>query len=148
MSYDLMVFRKEAAPNDKESFLEWYGNQMEWTEDHSYDDPANTSIELKNWFMEMKESFPAMNGPYASEDIDDPKVTDYSIGRDVIYAAFAWSQAENAYKKMIELAEKHRVGFFDVSGSGNIFIPDENGKLKSLNSDNKKKRSWWKFGKK
>ncbi len=145
MSYDLMVFRKESAPNDKKSFMEWYNNQTEWTEDHSYDDPANTSADLKNWFMDMKESFPAMNGPYASDDVGNPKVTYYSIGREVIYAAFAWSEAKNAYPKMIELAEKHNVGFFDASGSGDIFIPGENGKLQLLNKSNTSQRPWWKF---
>lgn len=97
------------------------------------------------WFLEMKESFPAMNGPYASDDVDDPKVTDYSIGRDVIYAAFGWSQAEHAYPKMFELAEKHRVGFFDPSGSGEIFVPDETGTLTVLGGKNKKSMPWWKF---
>ena len=50
---------------------------------------------------------------------------------------------------MYNLAEKHGVGFFDVSSdNGNIYFP-ENGKLKLLNSDiNEIKYSnkpWWKF---
>ena len=145
MSYDLMVFRKEFAPKDKKSFMEWYDQQTEWTEDHNYDDPNNTSEELKNWFLEMNEVFPAMNGPYASDDIDDPKVTDYSIGHHAIYAAFAWSQAESAYETLVKLAEKHKVGFFDSSGSGEVCVPDEEGNLIPLNDMNKEKSPWWKF---
>ena len=118
--------------------------QAEWEEEHDYDDPKVYSDELKNWFLDMIKSFPAMNGPFASDDIDDPKVTDYSVGIDVIYAAFAWSEAENAYPKMIELAEKHRVGFFDTSGNGDILIPNENGGLENLFKGSSNNKPWWK----
>lgn len=154
MSYDLMVFRKEAAPKTRADYLKWYEEQTEWTEEHNYDDPAITSPELRNWYMEMIQTFPDMNGPFASEDEDNPYDSDYSIGKDVIYVAFAWSLAELAYNKMLELAEKHGVGFFDVSSdNGNILIP-ENGKLIPFdNLTNNAKDStvgqenkpWWKF---
>jgi hypothetical protein len=78
----------------------------------------------------MIDSYPAMNGPYAKdEDEDNEFVTDYSIGKDVIYAAFSWSLAEQAYEKMKSLAEKHKVGFFDASANeGDILFPGNNGK--------------------
>jgi hypothetical protein len=154
MSYDLMVFRKEAAPKTRTDFMKWYQDQTEWTEEHSYDDPANTTTELRNWFMEMIQTFPAMNGPFASDDDDNPNVSDYSVGNDVIYVAFAWSLAEDAYNKMLELAEKHGVGFFDVSSdNGDILFPD-NGKLKPIDNPTNNSNSstggqeskpWWKF---
>ena len=134
MSYDLMVFRKEAAPKTRTDFMKWYQDQTEWTEEHSYDDPANTSTELRNWFVEMIQTYPAMNGPFASDDDDNQNVSDYSVGKDVIYVSFAWSLAEQAYNKMLELAEKYGVGFFDVSSdNGDIFFPD-NGKLKPIDN--------------
>jgi hypothetical protein len=72
--------------------------------------------------------YPAMNGPHASDDFDGPKVTDYCVGRSVIYAAFAWSEAENAFRAMFRLAEKHRVGFFDVSNlDGGVWMPGKAG---------------------
>ncbi|WP_413375184.1 hypothetical protein [Paenibacillus taichungensis] len=40
------------------------------------------------------------------------RLKEYSLGKEVIYAAFAWSVAEDAYKMMRELAKKHSVGFF------------------------------------
>jgi hypothetical protein len=124
MSYDLMVFDPNAAPREREEFLAWYGVQTEWAEDHSYDDPKVTSPSLTNWFAEMIEVFPPLNGPFASIDYDNPKVTDYSIGRSVIYAAFGWSQAELAFEAVDRLAAKHGVGFFDVSGEdGEIRFP-------------------------
>jgi hypothetical protein len=143
MSYDLMVFQKNAAPLRKKEFMEWYETQTEWTEDHSYDDPKNTSDELRNWYVEMQESFPDMNGPNGSDHTENPSKTDYSIGRNVIYAAFSWSQAEIAYQKTTELAAKLNVGFFDASGSCDIWIPDGNGELKKLKESETK--PWWKF---
>ncbi len=152
MSYDLMVFRKEAAPKTRTDFMKWYEDQTEWTEDHSYDDPANTSTELQNWFMEMIQTFPALNGPFAHDDDDNPNVADFCIGKDVIYVAFAWSLAEQAYDKMLALAEKHEVGFFDASGeNGDILFPN-NGKLVAIENPKNKSsssgqdsKSWWKF---
>jgi hypothetical protein len=128
-----MVFAVEAAPSEREAFLEWYDGQTEWEEDHGYDDPAVSEANLQSWFKEMIESYPAMNGPYSSEDLpeDDAVVTDYSIGRSVIYAAFAWSKAEEAYEAVFRLAGKHGVGFFDASSDeAAVWVPDGEGGLK------------------
>lgn len=131
MSYDLMVFEKSRAPKTKEEFMEWFEEQIEWGEDHDYQTISVASPALQNWFMEMKETFPPMNGEFAPDDSAleedaelESRMTDYSIGYDVIYAGFAWSVAEEAYEKMLELAGKHGVGFFDVSGDAEIILPD------------------------
>ena len=145
MSFDLMVFNKKVAPKNEPAFIKWYENQAEWSEEHSYDDPANTSDDLKNWFMEIIETFPAMNGPFATEDEDDPKATDFCIGNNVIYAAFSWSEAEQAYETAYKLASKHKVGFFDASGDNSILFPDENGNLIQIDKLNSKEKPWWKF---
>lgn len=72
------------------------------------------------------------NGEYApdlellaeNEDLDN-HVIDYSIGKEVIYAAFSWPAAEEAYHLTRKLAKKHEVGFFDVSeNDGDIILPD------------------------
>jgi hypothetical protein len=129
MSYDLMVFKPESAPRTRPEFMVWYSNQTKWTEGHSYNDPVVTSAELQNWFKEMIQTFPAMNGPFAVDDPDNAFVTDYCIGKEVIYVTFAWSIAEKACPVMKELAEKHKVGFFDASATdGDILFPDGNGK--------------------
>lgn len=127
-----MVFAPEAAPTGREAFMEWYGQQSEWKEDHSYDDPKVSTPALRAWFLEMIQSFPAMNGPFTSEDLpeDEASVTDYSVGRYVIYAAFAWSKAEQAYETMFHLAAKHGVGFFNASSdTAEVWLPDGNGGL-------------------
>ncbi|WP_414828412.1 hypothetical protein [Alteromonas sp. H39] len=138
MSYDLMVFEPTAAPKEREDFMRWYGQQTEWAEDHSYQDHEVATERLQAWFKEMIKSFPPMNGPLASEDVEDPKITDHCIGRHVIYSAFEWSVAEEAYPKMRELAIKHSVGFFDVSAdNGEILFPNDSTKYSET-------RPWWK----
>jgi hypothetical protein len=131
MSYDLMVFEKSKAPDNRKAFMEWYDKQTEWNEGHSYDDISVTSTALKNWYKEITKTFPSMNGPDAptEEEIDNMEnesyLTDYSIGREVIYAAFSWSLTEEAYEKTKSLALKHGVGFFNVSAdNGEIIFPD------------------------
>ena len=134
MSYDLMVFEKTKAPTTKKEFIAWYEKQTEWGEEHDYETISVSSPALQNWFMEMKEKFPPMNGEYApnldpldedeAEDLERHTV-DYCIGYDVIYVAFSWSVADEAYELMRSLAQKHKVGFFDVSGDdGDIILPD------------------------
>jgi hypothetical protein len=157
MSYDLMVFKKLAAPKSRVDFMKWYYIQTQFTENHSYNDPANTAVGLNNWFLDMIKIFPAMNGPYSNHDDDNDNefITGYSIGSDVIYIDFRWSVAEKAYNTTLELAEKHRVGFFDVSSdNGDILFP-ENGKLVSIDEldENHKeanvksslRKRWWRF---
>jgi hypothetical protein len=130
VSYDLMVFDTTVAPRDRTKFLVWCEKQAEWQEPHGYNNPDVPSPALTKWFREIIKTFPPMNGPLASDDPDDPKVTDYSLGRSVIYAAFAWSAAEAAYKHVKELAAKHGVGFFDASGQdGDIWWPVPGWKL-------------------
>ncbi len=132
MSYDLMVFEKTKAPAVKKDFMAWYERQAEWNEEHDYTTIGVSSEALQNWFMEMKETFPPMNGEYAPDLklLDENEklesyLTDYCIGQDVIYAAFAWSVADEAYELMRSLARKHNVGFFDVSGENeDIILPD------------------------
>jgi hypothetical protein len=138
MSYDLMVFRPDVAPRTRPEFMDWYSEQTQWTEEHSYDDPSITSDDLQSWFIEMIEFYPAMNGPYAKEENEDNEfVTDYSIGKNVIYAGFSWSLAEQAYEKMKTLAEKHKVGFLDASADdGDILFPDDDGQNKPIDRTN------------
>jgi hypothetical protein len=135
MSYDLMVFSPKAAPSGRDKFIKWYHQQSE-LEDHDYNNPDALDPELRAWFMEMITHYPPMNGPLQSDDIDNPKVTDYSIGKSSIYAAFAWSEAEAAFKTTTQLVEKHKMGFFDVSSKdGKVWIPDESGKYVCIHSE-------------
>ena len=130
MSYDLLVFDPDTPPSDREGFMAWYDKQTQWSEDHSDDDSAVSTASLRNWFLDIIKLFPPMNGPMASDDVDDPKITDYSVSKTVVYAAFAWSEAKDAYETVFALAKKHGVGFFDVSSdSGEVWLPTVDGEF-------------------
>lgn len=116
MSYNLMVFEPEAAPKDYPRFLEWYQRQVQWREDHSYGDPAVTSVRLRGWLSEMIAIFPSINADDLPED--EALASEYSIGKEFIYASFAWSKTEEAYAAVFALAGKLRLGFFNVSSDG------------------------------
>lgn len=129
MSYDLMAFETSKAPQERAAFMEWYEQQVQWSEDHAYNDPSVLSEALQRFYSELSEQFPNMNVEdeifEAMEEAGtDNLLTDYSLGSSVIYAAFAYSVAEEAYMAMRELAIKYKVGFFDVSSNeGDIIFP-------------------------
>jgi len=142
MSYDLAVFDPSAPPPNHAGFLAWYKEQIKWGEGHSYDDPKITTPALRDWFLEMIKTYPALNGPYASEaNIDNLKTTDYSVGRTMIYAGFGWSQMEGAYRSVFFLANKHRVGFFDVSADdGQVWLPKNDQYIHVFGAGNSSKK--------
>jgi hypothetical protein len=128
-----MVFDPTVAPLGRKEFMSWYSQQTQWTESHGYNNPDVPAPHLREWFRDIIKTFPPMNGPLASGNVDDPRVTDYSIGRSVIYAAFAWSEATAAYEAVKALAMKHRVAFFDASSeAGDIWLPTPAGGYEKL----------------
>lgn len=112
--------------------MQWYTAQIEWTEEHAYDAPSVMSPALKSWLLEMRQTFPDLNGPDATADTE-LYWADYAIGKYVIYVAFGWSVAAEAYETAYRLAEKHQAGFFEVSNGmpPAIFLPQD-GFLKPL----------------
>ena len=135
MSYDLMVFEPSIAPRDPSGLIAWYEATTEWKEEHSYIDPAVCSPALRDWFLEMIKTFPAMNGPDASNSSDDATVTDYCVGRTAIYAGFAGSIGERAYAESFRLAQQFGLGFFEASGTGGFWRPDDAGRYAETNTD-------------
>ncbi|MBS1803433.1 MAG: hypothetical protein JST28_08700 [Acidobacteria bacterium] len=128
MSYDLMVFEPDAVPTGHEEFLEWYSRQTKWSEDHGYDNPAISTPHLQAWYQDMVQMFPSINKPVSLDDRvgDEESSTDYAIGRDFIYASFAWSKSEAAYMTVARLAEKHRLGLFNASSTGEeVWVPGD-----------------------
>lgn len=134
MSYDLMVFDPASVPRSRAGFFNWYEDQQGADKDlPPSDDPKALTAPLQSWFAEMIQTFPPLNGPLATDNVDDPKATDYGLGRKYIYACFGWSHAEAAYQHMKQLAEKHHVGFFNVSSDeSDVWFPDVHGKLEKL----------------
>ena len=133
MSFDLMVFDPALVKyQEREEFIEWFEQTTEWEGDFDYDDPAHASKPLRAWFAEITLEFPPMNGPLSPslEKSDEFNMADYAISPDAIYVSFSWSDAVAGSKNTIDLAEKHGLGFFDLSGAdGAVWVPDDVGKL-------------------
>jgi hypothetical protein len=127
MSYDLMVFEPNAPPASHAEFLDWYAEQTKWSEDHGYDDPALSSANLRAWFEDMIEIFSPVHGQLAKGRVEEEvSSADYAIGAEFILVSFAWSMAEAAYITVARLAEKHHVGLFNASSSGEeVWLPGE-----------------------
>ncbi|WP_433604684.1 hypothetical protein [Prescottella agglutinans] len=120
MSFDIVAFGPAATTDS--GFLDWYGVQVDWAEDHDYGDVTVTTPELRAFYTALAEVFPPLNGPGAPSDEEltaDPslegRLTDYSIGGAIIYAGFGWSQAERATEVFCALAAEHRVAVALVS---------------------------------
>ena len=125
MSYDLMVFEPEAAPKKHAAFMAWYFELAKW-QDGPYDDPTKTSPRLQAWVKDMQRKFPDGNSLEASDllDEDDGSLSDYTIGRQFVYAGFSWSKAVTAAAEAERLATLHGVGFFDVSSNREeVYLP-------------------------
>jgi hypothetical protein len=76
--------------------------------------------------QEMRRMFPDMNTPEAEIHLQDDEgvLADYTIGRQFVYAGFAWSKAVAAAGEAERLAKLHGVGFFDVSSNGEeVWLP-------------------------
>ncbi|MGF7124261.1 hypothetical protein [Rhodococcus sp. AG1013] len=70
----------------------------------------------------VRRGFPPLNGPGAPNDEQlgadtslEGRLTDYSIGRAIIYACFGWSQSERATQMFRDLAAEHKVAVALVS---------------------------------
>ena len=72
----------------------------------------------------------------ATDDVDDPRLTDYCVGTNLVCAAFSWSQAEQAYKAVVLKAQKHGLGFLDISSStSDVWGPSSDGTYGIQHSD-------------
>ena len=112
MSFDIFVFKNDDAPRDKQEFMAWYEELVNWKEDFDYNNPKQTDSNLRSLFEVLSQSFPPLNGPLASDEIEDDKksyLTDYSIGENFIYCAFSWSVSKEAEHLLMKLAKKFSV---------------------------------------
>ncbi|MEP3635976.1 MAG: hypothetical protein ABJN14_01780 [Paracoccaceae bacterium] len=127
MSYDLMVFDPEVAPQDRDSFMEWYEDVAQWDEPRDYDVSDGMTGNLKSFFDLIRQVFPPLNGPHAApiENVDDPEVTEYVLAGSAIYMAFAWSISKTARATVIHAAIETSVGFFDVSSEEGVIARDQ-----------------------
>ena len=129
-SYDLMVFEPDAAPNEYVDFLAWFAEQMACGEDHGYDNPAETSEQLRAWLRDMVKVFPSGADPFFEDEpvgLEEDSYSGYSIGRQMIYATFVTGEIARA--TAIDLAGRHGLGVFEPSSEAHELWRPEAGRL-------------------
>lgn len=149
MSYDLLVFNPEIAPRNRSDFMNWYNNLTKWEEQRDYNSPIGMTGNLPTFFEQLREEFPAMNGPFAyefnqvepkppsfwrkffkgtqthkAETFDEALITDYTLAENAIYMAFARSVADRAFNRVFNTALSTGVGFFNVSANNGAIVHD------------------------
>lgn len=135
MSFDLVAFDPHSAPRTKKAFLDWDQRCQDENQHLTpSDDPGSLTPALQAWFTEMIQSFPPLNGPLSDiKNVDNPTTTDYALDRTRVHACFRWSQAEAAYIHAMTLAEKHRVGMYNISSNEfDAWFPDASGNLQRI----------------
>ena len=68
MSYDLMVFDKKKRFRAKDDFFTWYNKLIEWSDNIDYNDYRHSTNELQNFFLDMKDIVPPLNGEFSPSD--------------------------------------------------------------------------------
>ena len=129
MSYDVMVFDPVFAPRERGAFTEWFAKKVDWDVSHDYMNPQSTTTALRAWYDAIRTEYPAMNGPDATDDVDEiDRSGDYNFGPHFIYVTYPWSLAEEIYDRVRALAVEHQIGFYDVSNDEDeqeIYFPGE-----------------------
>ena len=124
-----MVFDPDTVPASASEFQAWFQAKMEEIDDCLIQDPEATTPELRAWYANMAEDFPDYNATAATDGLGD-SATGYSSCPTAILADFRWSKADAALRRVTELAVKHRLGFYDVSGSkGQVWAPNKDGEF-------------------
>jgi hypothetical protein len=128
MSYDFMVIDSHKRFKNSKEFLGWYSGVVECNDDVDYNDYRHATPELQQWFLSMKERVRPMNGEFApaAEEVGmgEFEEADYSISRDFIYVALAYSDVKEVGPIAFGLAKKHGLSFFNVSGDGILYFSD------------------------
>ena len=128
MSYDFMVIDSHKRFKNSKSFLVWYYGAVEWNDDVDYNDYHHATPELQQWFLDMKDRVRPMNGEFApaEEEVgkEEFEQADYSIGRNCIYVALAYSDVGKVGPIAFNLAKKYGLSFFNVSGDGILYFSD------------------------
>lgn len=77
-----------------------------------------SSEKLQSLFLELKETLRPLNGEYAAkaEEVDrgDYLDVEYVFGPDAIWVEISFLDVEKLYQRLIDIAQKHRVTFFDA----------------------------------
>lgn len=135
MSYDLFIFEASKAPKTKEEFLAWYDKQTEWSENHGYSDISVASPALQKFYKELRKTYImgdedvlTAEGKTLAEEESAGKDGEYirfcSIGREMMYIGFSYTNAVDICEEVEYLASDCGVGFYSCSGACEVIFPD------------------------
>jgi hypothetical protein len=131
-----MIFDPSAVSVDRHAFLQWYSDMTDWDDSEPYDDPAGAHSRIRSWYDEISKTFPPLSTLDESLQVDEARLTDYSIGESFIYVGFGWSMVKEAYRTTKLVAGQNELGFYDVSSpAGEVFLPDQRGGLVPITAD-------------
>lgn len=130
MSFNLFVFERRESIRTSLDVCAYMEEFTKYEEDRDYTSLEGCSDTIIKWATKMFERFPPMNGDHAPSDEvafateeSEAHLTDYSLGNNGVYCAFAWSVAEEALEYVCSFAEEFNVGIFDVQSSKGIYAP-------------------------
>ncbi len=106
MSFDLVVFNADSAPQDEAGFLQWYRQQMS-------SPPGDARPALRAWRRDMEDR----GGPFHAQ-----------ATREMVYATFGRELATETFHTAFELAGHHHLGLFDPQASMR-WLPRDGGGL-------------------
>ncbi|RIX27853.1 hypothetical protein [Amnibacterium setariae] len=134
MGFDILAI--EPAVVTDEEFPAWWDRQSAWSEQRDYNDPAGATPAIQLFMADLAETFPPMNGPLrpseerleADPELDD-RLSDYSIGRQFVFADFGFSvdadeNDELAERRFMQLAYRHGLAIVLTTGDRTILRPD------------------------
>ena len=117
MSYDIVIIDRRQRYKSCKEFLDSAPN---WIEESGIDDYRQSSPNLQRWFLSMKELVRPLNGEFSPKDDEigngEYQEADYSFGKEYIYAALAWSDAEKTVELALKLARENHLALYDISG--------------------------------
>ena len=128
MGYDIVVFDKRRRYHSVEELNANFHKLDDRDESKDYNDYRNSTPELQNWFLAIKDRVRPLNGEFAPPESEIGHrayhEADYVFGRESIWVEFAYSDMDRLYDTVKDQARRNDVAFWDVSGTGAVFYPD------------------------
>ena len=127
MGYDIAVIDKRHRFESRQAFNDFYTKAV--NSDNEYDscDYHNCTPSLQRWFLAVKDVVRPLNTDDSQEYEEIPGTYwgDYDLMSEVIHVEVGYSDISQIYGFLYEKAKECDVAFFDISGTDNVYYPDD-----------------------
>ena len=127
MGYDIAVIDKRHRFESRQAFDDFYRRTV--NSDNEYDpcDYHNCTPSLQRWFLAVKDVVRPINTVDSQEEEEIPGTYwgDYDLMPEVIHVEVGYSDISQIYGFLYEKAKECDVAFFDISGTDNVYYPDD-----------------------